>query len=109
MLIGRLTNDPPHGIAIDPDHFMMEKYRRAIGGIQIVRGSWARENGYLDDTRWTQPVSINTGFRSCKCDVPFRKQVGSSEAVDIPGVYRIRHSRCGRDNGVRDHGKKTRI
>lgn len=106
--IERASKYLPYIIQIDPDHFTSKKQRKAIGGIQVVRGDYCREHGYLDGTRWMNPVNTNKGFRSCKCDVPFRKQVGKSEAVDIPGVYRVRHSFCGRDGGTKDHGKSTR-
>lgn len=108
VLIEKLEKLPVHLVSIDPDHFETRRERRAIGGIQIVKGDWCRKFGYLKDTKWMNPVDDSQGFRSCKCDVPFRKSVGKSEAVDIPGVYRIRHSRAGRDGGSVDHGEKTR-
>jgi len=103
--VERMSKHPPHIIQIDPDHFTSKKYKKAIGGIQIVLGDWCRENGYLNDTKWMNPVNANKGFRSCKGDPHFRKQVGKSEAVDIPGVYRVRHSFCGRDGGTKNHGR----
>ena len=105
VLIDRLKDEEPYIPKLDPDHFMPEKYKRTIGGIQIVQREAIRKEGYLDNTKWTRLVSTSRGFRQCMCDIPFRKQVGSSEAVDIPGVYRIRHSRCGRDGGIKDHSE----
>lgn len=109
LLIERLAPNPPQHLKLDPDHFIIRKEKKAIGGVQIVKRSAIKEIGYLNGTKWTHPVQANKGFKQCRCDVPFRKTVGPSEAVDIPGVYRIRHSRCGRDLGVCDHGIKTRI
>lgn len=108
QLIQKLDREPIDFAYIDPLDFMPKRQRKAIGGVQIVRGDYAREHGYLNNTKWTKPVDPFKGFLQCRCDVPFRKQVGQSEAVDIPAVYRVRHSRCGRDNGVKDHGEKTR-
>lgn len=93
---------------IDPTEFAPRCERRAWGGMQIVRGDWCRENGYLKGTKWMDPVDPADGFQQCRGDVPFRKAVGPSTAVDIPGVYRVRHSRAGRDGGAKDHGEKTR-
>ena len=87
--------------------FASRKERRAIGGIQIVKGNWCREHGYLSDTKWVNEVDSDIGFQSCKCDVAFRKNLGSSTGVEIPDLYRVRHSRCGRDHGTVDHGRKT--
>lgn len=108
VLIDKLERKPFHFPVIDREHFEPRKERKAIGGIQIVKGDWCREFGYLDGTKWVEPVDPSKGFRSCKGDVPFRQAVGRSEAVDISGVYRVRHSRAGRDKGQKDHGAKTR-
>ena len=107
-LIDSVVNDVVQLSPIDKNEFDSRKENRAIGGIQIVKGDWCRENGYLKGTRWMTPVGVTKGFLSCKCDVPFRKTVGRSEAVDIPDVYRVRHSVCGRDSGTVDHGEKTK-
>ncbi len=86
------------------EDFVLRKNKRAWGGLQIVRGDWCRVHGYLDKTKWNNRVNPARGFRQCKCDVPFRKAVGESVAVSIPNLYRIRHSRAGRDGGEKDHG-----
>ena len=90
-------------LEIDEDLFYAREMKKAIGGIQIVNGKWCREHGYLDGTKWVQPVESNH-FVSCKCDVPFRKGMDSVRH-DIAGVYRVRHSKAGRDKGTKDHGK----
>ena len=77
--------------------FKLRANRTAIGGIQIVLGDYCREHGYLDGTKWVNPVSVDEGFRQCVCDKRFRRQVGDSVRVEIPNVYRIRHTEDGRD------------
>lgn len=88
--------------------FTLRKEKNAWGGLQIVKGDYARKHGYLNGTDWVNPVNADEGFRSCKCDVPYRKSCGGSTGVDIPNVYRIRHTRAGRDGGTVDHGEKLR-
>ncbi len=104
--VEKMKDLPPHIVEINSDHFMRKNYRKAIGGIQITKGLYCREHGYLDNTKWVKPVDASKGFRSCKGDVPFRRGAGGSEGVDIPGVFRVRHSFCGRDGGAKNHGKK---
>lgn len=86
--------------------FKARKESNAWGGMFIVKGHFCRESGYLKGTEWTEPLkTTEKGFLQCKCDVPFRKSCGSKEKVKIPNVYRIRHSRAGRDKGKKDHSK----
>jgi len=78
---------------LDKSEFVQMKYNRAIGGVQIVEGDYAREHGYLDNTKWQSPV--DTPFPSFRDDVKYRKQCkqrGEVIGVDLPGVYRLRHS-----------------
>ena len=92
----------PQLIDVDPEDFVPKKYHVAIGGTQIVRGDFVRQNGYLDkNTRWQQPVKANkkgiVRFDSCKCDVAYRQQVcqrhgRTVEKIDLDGLYRIRHT-----------------
>jgi hypothetical protein len=63
----------------------------AIGGLQIVSGFTARTAGYLDRTKWVEPVKADR-FLDTKEDKAFRAKCGSSAAVDIPNLYRMRHS-----------------
>lgn len=85
----------PQIIDIDPAEFISKRYNRAIGGVQIVRGSFAREHGYLDQSpRWMQPLSGGE-FVSCKCDMAYRsfcRDLGPIVKVDLPGVFRLRHT-----------------
>jgi hypothetical protein len=76
--------------------FHYRKERKAIGGIQIISGSYCRQHGYLNDTRWIRPIDGDRPM-SCRCDAKFRKSIElGSRSVTIPSVYRIRHSKAGR-------------
>lgn len=85
-------------------NFEPERNNRGIGGIQIYRGSVARERGYLDGHRkWLLPEERWARTRE---DAVFRGWVGAyrgrGEGIDVPNLYRIRHSRRGRvDIGVK--------
>jgi len=98
----------PASDVIDKDVIGLKKnfephhYRRAIGGIQIVKGDLTRKIGYANKRN---PVTDSDHFQKCRGDIDFRKAIGSKEKVEIDGVYRIRHSRCGRDQGQIDHSK----
>lgn len=74
--------------------FVKHGFRKAIGGVQIVRGDWARANGYCKNhprhhapcSRWARNVE----------DVTFRVDTGGSGfRTELPDIYRIRHSRRG--------------
>lgn len=83
---------------IDPAEFEFRDKTPAIGGLQIVGGDTARRVGYCDGTDWVKPVDPAKGFRSCKCDVAFRRLNGfSATFIDVPNLYRVRHSDNGRD------------
>lgn len=95
--------------------FAARQQRVAIGGCQIVGGNVVKATGYLDaDKRWQRPVDETAGFRSCRCDRAFRGQVKrwlaenerdqATKYIDVPGVYRIRHTVDGRD--YNDAGEK---
>ena len=79
----------------DPAEFVPKRYGRAIGGVQIVRGDFAREHGYLrGDPAHQRPA--DRPFASFADDVAYRRhceQFGPIVAVDLPGLFRIRHSR----------------
>lgn len=70
-------------------------YNRAIGGVQIVRGGFARKYGYLDgDQGWQQPTE--TPFGDFRDDLAYRRfctSHGPIVKVDLDGIYRLRHSR----------------
>ncbi len=99
-----LVADGPRLIDIDPGEFIDKRYNRAIGGVQIVKGNFAREHGYLDgDPRWQRPTGGE--FASCRCDVPYRRFCGTKGSiikVDLPGMYRLRHTVAG-------HGRPAKL
>ena len=95
MVADNLDYDLPQ---IDPSLFASRQQRICIGGCQIVGGNLAREIGYLDGTDYVQPVDEANGFLSCKCDRVWRHRNNlTATRLPIPNVYRIRHSRDGRD------------
>lgn len=87
--------DDPQLIDVDPSEFVPKRYRKAIGGVQIVRGDFARKHGYLhEDKKWTCPT--DKPFGDFRDDVAYRRfcsEHGSIVGVDLPGLYRIRHTR----------------
>ena len=82
----------------DRSEFEPRRMRRAIGGIQLARGEVCRSLGYLTDSRRAQSPALLPEFTRCKEDVWFRRSLNAKGvALDIPGVYRIRHSKAGRN------------
>lgn len=96
--IGEIRNGRfgPSVMDVDPSTFVDKPYHKAIGGVQIVRGDFAREHGYLDgQAHWQTPRTDGKPFRDFKDDLQYRKlcnRLGPIVPVDLPGVYRIRHS-----------------
>jgi len=91
----------PRLLDIDRSRFVPKRYRRAIGGVQIVPGGILRELGYCrGQRRHLQPADR---WRRCRSDVAFRRALGTRGLpVNVPHVYRLRHSRRGREgSGVR--------
>lgn len=81
-------------IDLDTSDFVPKHYNRAIGGVQIVQGTFAREHGYLrNDLYWKQPAAKPFGdFRD---DVAYRRfclQHGSITSIALPNLFRLRHS-----------------
>lgn len=101
-LAAQLAVDLPE---IHPEHYLPRRQRIVIGGCQIVGGEIARRIGYCRGSKWIEPVDPRQGFRSCKCDRAFRKlNALHARYLDLPGVYRMRHSIDGRDFDL--HGAK---
>jgi hypothetical protein len=75
---------------IDPADFERHEYRKAIGGLQIVRGSVARAYGYCrGDGRRLRPVL--GGWKQTSEDSAYRKTLGTDGVpIELPGLYRIR-------------------
>ena len=92
--LAKVDLDNPRLIDVDPSEFIDKGYNRAIGGVQIVRGNFARQYGYLNgDPAWQQPAAKPFGdFRD---DVAYRTfcwTKGPIVGVDLPGMLRLRHS-----------------
>lgn len=101
--MGDALPDYPDAFArIDPNDFTTKRYTRAIGGVQIVGGQDAMQYGYLPDGKWQKPYE-GGHFAQCKCDRAYRSNFRSHDGeiigIDLPGVYRLRHTQNGRDVG----------
>lgn len=89
----------PGLIVAERADFAPVRMRCAIGGIQIARGDVCRERGYLRNSRRFQRPARTLQFQKCREDVYFRRDLRTrGYAVDLPGVYRIRHSQTGRNS-----------
>lgn len=81
--------------------FARRRTGKAIGGIQIVPGQVAREVGYCPSRRYQRPAPTAELFLDTRSDRAFRVGLGTpGTAVDLPGVYRLRHERAGRFESV---------
>lgn len=79
---------------INPADFIIHPLRKAIGGVQIVPGPVARENGYCKDEAFQQPIP--TGWADTKGDICVRRELGTpGKPWRIPACYRIRQSTQG--------------
>ena len=87
---------PPQIVHVDKPLYVPHGIKMAIGGVQFVRGSFLRENGYLAswkrlqkpiaDGKWPKRRTIE--------DHHFRNQFQPHQRVKLPPVlslYRIRH------------------
>lgn len=95
--------EPGRLAEIEVDDFKPESLRKAIGGVQIVPQRIARKYGYLPDHRRHQADKAH--WVKTSSDVVWRKHVCHGEGVsqtgtdlNLPPVYRIRHTQHGRDN-----------
>jgi len=80
---------------IDTDQFSVDKKTRATGPLQITHGDVARATGYCN----ALPIFQRPASHWCKAieDRVFRWLIGSQGvAIEVPGVYRIRHVSKGR-------------
>ncbi len=82
------------GEQFEPDLtlFKPQRIKFAIGGLQIVDGDTARAGGYLDGTRWVKPTTA-TDFQDTREDRVFRGLFPKSTALELPNLFRMRHSR----------------
>jgi len=83
---------------IPVDKFEIARLRVAIGGFQCVTGETARKFGYLDGHRRFQRPAIR--WQRTFEDTRYRRAIkgGRGVPLDIPEVYRIRHSLYGREH-----------
>lgn len=92
----------------DDQEFVFTPCRRAIGGLQCVSGEWARENGYLPNSKWQEPPE--RPFPDFRDDVVFRKTVcrdGAAVSIPIlPRFYRMRHTEVGYGNRFTEMSEK---
>lgn len=81
---------------IDLTQFVSKKYNRAIGGVQIVDGEFCRQHGYLNHSKKYQTDRKDgIPFGDFRDDIAFRHHCGlhgKIKAIDLPGIYRMRHS-----------------
>jgi hypothetical protein len=79
--------------------FVPHPMNRAIGGLFIVDGDFARAHGYLRGTKWCEPRPGLRPFAETADDVAYRRYVGEQAHItavpQLPGLRRIRHSVCG--------------
>jgi hypothetical protein len=96
-LIERLTR-LPQVTPLEPDDFVPYFNDCAIGGIQLARGDAMRQLGYLNGSRYLRPART---WQRTFGDVAFRQQLGTDGVpVEIPHVYRILHTKAGRNDEV---------
>lgn len=92
--IDRLPEVPAIATLI-ADEFVQKQNHRAIGGLQIARGEVMRNRGYLKNSK-IQRQTANT-WQRCIGDTRFRRDLNTpGTGIDIPNLFRIRHSRIGR-------------
>ena len=99
-----LVENDPKLVDINIDDFVDKRYGKAIGGVQIVQGDFARKHGYLQNNhKWQKPT--NGEFVACRCDIPYRrycKEYGEITGIDLLGMYRIRHTEAA-------HGRPPKV
>jgi hypothetical protein len=84
--------DPQEIVSVNPADFALHRYRSAIGGIQIVRGSVARRVGYCAASRNQNRPAHQ--WIPTKSDLGFRRSLQTMGIpIDLPDVFRIRHRR----------------
>ena len=87
---------PPRLLAAPVEGLLDQEFSKAIGGVQFVKGRVCREQGYLagQDNR-LQPYTKGNWRKNVE-DRQFRRTLGTAgEAVDMPGLLRIRHGERG--------------
>lgn len=89
------AEDAPRVVDIDPSLFLARERSRATGPMQIVHGDAARTVGYCACLSTYQLPAER--WQKCHEDRAFRWLLRTQgEALEVPGVYRIRHASKGR-------------
>jgi hypothetical protein len=89
----------PQIVDIEAERFEIEWPRKATGPLQILRGDLARRFGYCNAIRCYQTPTDR--WRKTYEDRAFRWLLGTAgTAIDVPGVYRIKHVEKGRYHGA---------
>lgn len=93
---------------LEPDYseFKIERAGFAYGGLQIVRGNFARQHGYLNDPRfskWMRPRTDGKPFGDTLEDKEYRRfcqhvEGGGLVGIELPNLFRLRHSDDARDS-----------
>lgn len=92
------TRDTVGLVSADVSEFCPKKMNRAIGGVQIANGDVCRQKGYLPESERAQRPFASPIWVRTREDVWFRTHWDThGAAMDIPEVYRIRHSKAGRN------------
>lgn len=87
--------DRPTILSIDPADFRPKTANRAIGGLQIVRGSTAREYGYCEGDQKSLRTHHGENLWSGS-DVRFRRRFGGRGfPIHLPNLYRLRQLESG--------------
>jgi len=87
------TGSVPYTPNLQVRDYCDKTYYKAIGGVQIVKGSFATENGYVRGGKWQIPST--KPFGDFKDDIAYRnacRLLGKIVPVELKGVYRIRHT-----------------
>ena len=85
----------PAIVDIDDSDFTVRRITRATGPMQITHGDVARACGYCPTLRLYQTPADH--FCKAREDRAFRWLLGTQgTAIEVPGIYRIRHMEKGR-------------
>lgn len=88
----------PQVVNLDGTDFITKAITKATGPLQITHGDAAREMGYCDAMSVYQTPADS--WQKCYEDRAFRWMLKSQgKAINVPGVYRIRHIFKGRYTG----------
>jgi hypothetical protein len=91
----------PSIYTVNPDHFMDERMRKAIGGIQIVTGDTARKRGYVDNPHFQKDViksALKWGmvYEDPEYRGKYGLNCGRGTPIVLPNLFRIRQLVHGR-------------